>query len=92
MESTRKTLDYLQNLNHLFENGFLCHEKLDSLGHPVLARVQKGFGYFTAWLDSLLKEGVIPVVLGGSKERGRGQARGIPHKIQQLCPKSRNSR
>ncbi len=65
-ESVRKTLDYLQNLNQLFEEGFLSHEKIDSFTHPVLLKMQEGMDYLTTWLDSLLEQGMY--VLGVSFE------------------------
>lgn len=57
--STSETLEYLQACHQLFETGFLSHEKITSLGSPVLQSIDKGYKYFTSWLSTLLREGYL---------------------------------
>ena len=59
--ATKETLLYLEACNLLFEQGFLSHDRVRSADAKVLTNINKGFSYFTDWLDSLLKIGMLPV-------------------------------
>ena len=52
-----ETLEYLEACNLLFERGFLSHDRVRSMNADVIQKINKGFSYFTEWLDSLLSEG-----------------------------------
>ena len=56
--STERTLQYLEALNNLFEEGFLSHQQINSTSSPVLKQMEQGYKFFTAWLESLLAEGI----------------------------------
>ena len=55
--TTEETLKYLKACHHLFECGFLAHDKVASLDSPVFNYIDQGFQYFTTWLTTLLTEG-----------------------------------
>jgi len=57
--AAKETLLYLEACNLLFEQGFLSHDRVRSADSQVLANIDKGFAYFTEWLDSLLKTGIM---------------------------------
>ena len=57
--STSLTVQFLEALNQLFEEGFLSHNQIDSMSSPVLNKMSNGYKFFTAWLDSLLAEGKL---------------------------------
>ena len=63
MSTTNETLLYLEACNLLFEQGFLSHDRVRSADAKVLVNIDKGFSYFTDWLDSLLKIGVCVYML-----------------------------
>ncbi len=56
--SVKKTLEFLRAVNNLFEEGFLSHEAISSVSSPVLKRMEKGYSFFTGWLDTLLIKGL----------------------------------
>lgn len=55
--STRLTVQYLEALNLIFEEGVLSHEQINSISSPVLEHMEQGYKFFTTWLESLLAEG-----------------------------------
>ena len=55
--ATLLTVQFLEALNEMFEEGFLSHKQIDSLSSPVLLKMSSGYQFFTAWLNSLLAEG-----------------------------------
>jgi len=58
VSTAKETLLYLEACNLLFEQGFLSHDQVRSADAKVLMNIDKGFSYFTDWLDSLLKIGM----------------------------------
>ena len=57
--ATIETHQYLEACNQMFEKGFLCHHKICSLDSTVLQNISDGFNYFSAWLSTLLSEGIL---------------------------------
>ena len=53
--TTSETLLYLEACNLLFEQGLLSHDRIRSMDSDVL---NKGYSYFTAWLDSVFELGM----------------------------------
>jgi len=51
-----ETLEYLEACNLLFERGFLSHDRVRGINADVIQNINRGFSYFTGWLDSLLSE------------------------------------
>ena len=51
-------LQYLQACHNLFERGFLSHEKITSMESAVLKNIDTGYKYFSAWITTLLTEGI----------------------------------
>jgi len=52
-----ETLEYLEACSLLFERGFLSHDRVRDTNAEVLCNINKGFCYFTKWLDSILSKG-----------------------------------
>ena len=52
-----ETLKYLEACSQLFEKGFLSHSKITSMESEVLKNIDKGYGYFSDWLSSILQKG-----------------------------------
>ena len=50
-------VDYLEACNKLFERGLLGHVRISTYPNQILSNMEKGYSYFTNWLNSLLKEG-----------------------------------
>ena len=59
-----ETLEYLEACNLLFERGFLSHDRVRGMNSDVILNINKGFSYFTEWLDSLLRKGTTHVKPG----------------------------
>ena len=55
--SVEKTLQFLQAVASLFEQGFLTHERITSTNSPILHSMQFGYNYFSTWLEHLLEQG-----------------------------------
>ena len=55
--SVEKTLQFLQAVASLFEQGFLTHERITSTNSPILYGMQFGYSYFSTWLEHLLEQG-----------------------------------
>jgi len=55
--TTSETLLYLEACHLLFEQGLLSHDRIRSMDSDVLKNIDKGYSYFTAWLDSLFELG-----------------------------------
>ena len=55
--SVEKSLQFLQALASLFEQGFLSHERITSTNSPILHSMQFGYNFFCAWLEHLLEQG-----------------------------------
>ena len=47
------THTYLRACHKLFEQGFLSHEKIESMDSHVLQNIQEGFSYFKSWCGEL---------------------------------------
>jgi hypothetical protein len=56
--TTQSTLKYLEACNKLFERGLLSHAKIRSKESEALSNIQKGFSFFSKWLESLFDEGM----------------------------------
>lgn len=50
---TENTIKYLSALHSIFEQGFLCHEKIHSSEANVLKRIEHGLHFFTEWYEKL---------------------------------------
>lgn len=57
-QPTRKTLNYLEACNSMFEKGFLSHEKITSMDSDTLKSIEKGYQFFTDWLSQITVEGI----------------------------------
>jgi len=57
--TTCETLAYLEACNLLFEQGFLSHDRIRSTGSDVIENINKGYQYFTRWLDSILDKSMF---------------------------------
>ena len=55
--SVKCTLKYLTACNQLFEQRFLSHKRVSSMEPEVLVNIEKGFHFFSEWLQSLTDEG-----------------------------------
>lgn len=51
--ATEDTIQYLTALHGIFEEGFLCHEKIESTESVVLKRIQHGLLFFSEWYEKL---------------------------------------
>ena len=54
-----ETLEYLEACNLLFEQGFLSHDRGRDMNSDVIKNINKGFSYFTKWLDAILQKGTL---------------------------------
>ena len=54
--STVCTLKYLEACNHLFEKGFLSSKQVSNTNREVICSIEKGFGFFTNWLDGIFEK------------------------------------
>lgn len=59
--TTSEVLAYLEACNLLFEQGFLSHGRVRSLEADIIKNIDKGFQYFTGWIDSILDKGTHAV-------------------------------
>ena len=64
VETTCETLAYLEACNLLFEQGFLSHDRIRSTDSEVIKNINKGFEYFSKWLDSILDKRMYNSKLG----------------------------
>ena len=55
--ATCETLAYLEACNLLFEQGFLSHDRIRGTNSDVIKNINRGYEYFSKWLDSILKKG-----------------------------------
>ena len=53
-----ETLAYLKACNLLFEQGFLSHDRIRSMDCDTMKNINKGFEYFSGWLNSILDKGM----------------------------------
>ena len=53
-----ETLAYLKACNLLFEQGFLSHDCIRSMDCDTMKNINKGFEYFSGWLNSILDKGM----------------------------------
>lgn len=53
-KTTKETREYLMALNDLFERGFLSSNFITRENRKVLANIDRGYGYFVNWIDSLI--------------------------------------
>ena len=53
-----KNLKYLEVCSQLFEKGFLSHSKITWMESEVMKNIDKGYGYFSDWLSSILEKGL----------------------------------
>lgn len=60
--ATKETWEHLQACHRLLEAEFLSHDKVDSMGSPVLKNINDGFEYFTSWLSTLIEEGKHEII------------------------------
>ena len=44
---------YLRACNHLFEQGFLSHQKIQDMESEVIQNITKGFEFFKSWCNQL---------------------------------------
>ena len=51
-----ETLEHLKACNLLFEKGFLSHDYVRGINSDVIKNINRGFYYFTEWLDSILQK------------------------------------
>ena len=56
--SVEKSIQFLQSLACLFEQGFLTRERITSTNSPILHNMQFGYNFFTTWLEHLLEQGM----------------------------------
>ena len=59
VDTTRKTLAYLEACSKLFENGFLSRERIMNMDSSVLKSIDEGYQFFTTWMDKILEKGII---------------------------------
>ena len=57
-ELTQCTLEYLQAMNQLFEDGFLGHDVVTSMDCVTMKKIE-GYLFLIRWLDQLLDKGTI---------------------------------
>ena len=55
-KSTVCTLKYLEACNNLFEKGFLSSKQVSNTNREVICNIEKGFGFFTNWLDGIIEK------------------------------------
>ena len=55
--SAKLTLEFLEACNKIFEQGLLSHDKVDTTDCRVLKNIQKGYEFFTKWLDNIYAQG-----------------------------------
>ena len=55
--SVKCTLKYLTACSQLFEQGFLSHKRVSIKEREVLVNIEKGFCFFSEWLQSIIDEG-----------------------------------
>ena len=60
-DTTSEVLAYLEACNLLFEQGFLSHGRVRSLEADIIKNIDKGFQYYTKWIDSILDKGTYAV-------------------------------
>lgn len=53
------TIEYLEACNQLFERGILGHVRIWSGDSVILQNMEKGYKFFSSWLDGLLTEGTV---------------------------------
>lgn len=49
-DETRKTLEYLEACNKMFENGFLSHDMIKTMDSKVLRSIDEVYSFFTNWI------------------------------------------
>jgi len=49
-----ETLEYLEACSLLFEQSFLSHNRVRDVNSDVIKNINKGFSYFSEWLDDIL--------------------------------------
>ena len=59
VQSTKKTLQYLEACNKLFEEGFLSHRKITDINSDVLKSISQGYEFFTSWINQLIENGTL---------------------------------
>ena len=52
------TIQYLEACNQLFERGILAHVRIWNGDSAILRNMEKGYKFFTSWLDGLLEKGI----------------------------------
>ena len=52
------TIQYLEACNQMFERGILAHVRIWSGDSAILKNMEKGYKFFTSWLDGLLEIGI----------------------------------
>ena len=57
-DETRKTLEYLEACNKIFENGFLSHDMIETMDSKVLKSIDEGYSFFTKWMNWILEKGM----------------------------------
>ena len=55
---TSETLAYAEACHLLFKRGFLSHNQIRSLDLEVLTNINKGYKYFSEWLEGFLEKGM----------------------------------
>lgn len=60
-KSDEMTLCYLKALNNMFERGVLCKEHISSTNQAVLARMEKGFNFFSKWRKHVIDQGDLNI-------------------------------
>ena len=58
---TCETLAYLEACNLLFEQGFLSHDHDRGTDSDVIKNTNRGYEYFSKWLDSISEKGMCNV-------------------------------
>lgn len=54
---------YLEACNKLFERGLLGNVSIYTFPNPILNNMERGYRFFTEWLELLLKKGMIITTL-----------------------------
>ena len=57
-DTTSEVLAYLEACSLLFEQGFLSHGRVISLDADILKNINKGYQYFTEWIDGIIDKGM----------------------------------
>ena len=55
-----QSVQFLEALNQIFENGLLSKEKVTCDDSAPLRSMQEGLSFFTTWCDECIKEGESP--------------------------------